>query len=460
MKKYQLIFASTFVFVVLFYDQSVGVNLGLFGLFLLGLLGYQYAAQLRNDKLALVMAATSLLSCFAFTWYGDFSSFLAMFSSFVLLQFRLEQPSLQIILALPVTIVNAMASVFRVFLFKDYLPQQNLENDLLKKVLAYLVIPVVLVSLFVIVYAFGSDLISNLFLGYEWDINIKMLVFLSIFGFYFSFSYWNFWTPQVVLDFDKRLQDDFVSNNNGDENTSLLGIDFERKSGEISLFLLNILILIFIGSYSYEQFFQQSNDANLSVETHERINSVIVSMIMAIAVVLSFFRGAFSFEAKGQRLRTLAQVWIVLNVFLMMTAFLKNAEYVSEFGLTYKRLGVFAFLILVLFGLLYSFLKLKKGKTNSYLCKRMFWYFYALILLCSYINWGNLVTQYNLAQGKDIEKDFLEELNFNDEIFFDLYSEELNNVKVENSKIDELLEKQSAGVLSKSLYYETIDLKK
>ena len=33
-------------------------------------------------------------------------------------------------------------------------------------------------------------------------------------------------------------------------------IDFERRSGEITLFLLNVLLLVFIATYNYEQFFE------------------------------------------------------------------------------------------------------------------------------------------------------------------------------------------------------------
>ncbi|MBK0370807.1 DUF4153 domain-containing protein [Flavobacterium agrisoli] len=449
MKKHQFILASTIAFIVLFYNQWLGYNLGLYGLFLLGLLVYQHATTFLKDKVALILGLCSLCSCFSFAYYGDFFSFLALFSSFVLLQFRLEKPNLTIILAFPLAILNAVASSIRVFFFQSYVPQQNIKENWLKKTIAFLIIPMVFLSLFVWVYANGSTLITDLFMGYELDINFYQLLFVSVFGFYFSFSYWNFWIPDAVYHFQNRLEDDFNAASNG--NNSFLGIDFERKSGEISLFLLNALILIFIASYTYEQFFQTTISGNLSAEIHERINSVIVSMIMAIAVVLIFFRTIDSFQKEGNRLRILAQTWIVLNMCLLFTAFLKNTEYVSEFGFTYKRLGVFAFLILVFFGLWYSFQKIKNKKTNAYLFKRIFWYGFATILVCSFVNWGNLITKYNIAVGKGVEPEYLANLHFNHTLR-EAYFEENN---IENVWVDyQIKDNEKAPFLSKILYYQ------
>ena len=59
-----------------------------------------------------------------------------------------------------------------------------------------------------------------------------------------------------------------------------------------------------------------------------------------------------------------AKIWIILNAVLIVSTIIKNSEYVSSFGLTYKRLGVYAFLILAIIGLVYTFLKIAKQKTK------------------------------------------------------------------------------------------------
>ena len=76
---------------------------------------------------------------------------------------------------------------------------------------------------------------------------------------------------------------------------------------------------------------------------------------------------------------------------------------------------MYAFLILAVIGLVVSFQKIRKQKTNAYLFNQMVWYFYGTILLCSYVNWGGLITNYNISVNKGVEPIFLSGLNFNDE---------------------------------------------
>ncbi|WP_413999203.1 DUF4173 domain-containing protein [Flavobacterium sp. W1B] len=460
MKKHHLILVSSLVFTLLFYKETVGLNLAIFGLVVLGLIAYN-SESIINDTTNKLLFTTSFVSCLAFAWYGDFVSFLALFLSLVFLQFRVQNKELKIVQSIPLVFINGMASVIRIFVFSQWLPEKKLNSNWAKIVIAYVLIPVVFLSLFTVVYSFGSNHFSSFFTDYTLDIDLFPLLLISILGFYLSFTFWNYWVPDICVEANLRLQNDFSENEkNGLNRTfSFLEIDFERKSGEITLLLLNVLLLVFIVTYNYEQFFEEVQLSKLSSATHERVNAVIFSIIMAVGVLLFYFKNGFNFDQKAQNLKRLAKVWILLNALLILSTIIKNTEYVSYYGLTYKRLGVFAFLVLASVGLFYSFLKIAKQKTNAYLFNQMLWYFYALILLCSYVNWGNLITKYNLAVRKGNEKAFLEELNFNDTLFYGLYPEELQKVEPKNSKADELFEYKNADFLSKVLYYETVDLK-
>ena len=59
--------------------------------------------------------------------------------------------------------------------------------------------------------------------------------------------------------------------------------------------------------------------------------------------------------------------------------------------------------------------KIQKQKTNAYLFNQMFWYVYGTILVCSFINWGNIATVYNIKNEKADFK-FLYSLNYNEKI--------------------------------------------
>ncbi len=462
MKKHQIILACTAVFALLFYNEAPGINISIFGVLLTLLISYFFQEKFVNRS-HLILVMTSILSCFAFAWYGDAASFFSLALSILFLQFKTQDGELKIVQVFPLIFLNGITSLGRIFIFSQWLPERKIHNDFAKKLVAFVLIPVLFLGLFFIVYSFGSNHFSSLFTDYTLDIDIFQLVVITILGFYISFSFWNYWVPDVCYEFNPKLNNDFtaISEVKNQSTFSFLDLDFERKSGEITLFLLNLMLLVFIATYNYEQFFEVVEKTNLSADTHERVNAVIFSILMAVGVILFYFKGGFNFDEKAKSIKNLAKVWITLNVVLIVSAIIKNTEYVSFYGLTYKRLGVYAFLILAIIGLVISFQKIRKQKTNAYLFNQMVWYFYGTVLLCSYVNWGSIVTNYNISVNKGVEPVFLSELNFNDDTRRDYFKK--NNLDGKHSEVEreELISNyQSAGFLSKALYYEFLDKKK
>jgi hypothetical protein len=82
------------------------------------------------------------------------------------------------------------------------------------------------------------------------------------------------------------------------------------------------------------------------------VGAVILSIIMVILVIMFYFKSAFNFDPKAKLMQLLAKsmAWTKYTV-LLFSAMMKNTEYIVNYGLTYKRLGVYAFLILATIGL-------------------------------------------------------------------------------------------------------------
>ena len=461
MKKYHLILVCSLIFTLLFYNESVGVNLAIFGLVLTGIICYFFQDRFTSRS-HLVLVVTSILSSIAFAWYGDFVSFLALAMSVCFLQFKTQETNLKIVQVFPLAFINGIGSLGRMLMFSQWLPKREIKNDFAKKLIAYFLIPTVFVGLFFIVYAFGSDHFSALFTDYYLDVNFLQLILIALLGFYLSFTFWNYWIPEPFFDYNSMLDNDFKDEKliRNQRTFSFLDIDFERRSGEITLVLLNVLLLVFIVTYNYEQFFEVIEKSKLSAATHERVNSVIFSIVMAVGVILFYFKGGFNFDKKAKNLKRLSKIWIFLNGILIISTIIKNSEYVSFFGLTYKRLGVYAFLILAIIGLVFTFLKITKQKTNAYLFNQMVWYFYGTILLCSYGNWGNWITNYNISVNKGVEPIFLSDLNFNDETRRDYFKlKNLDGKYPEVKREETISEYQKDSFLSKALYYEFLNKK-
>jgi len=199
-----------------------------------------------------------------------------------------------------------------------------------RKKSTFILIPALFLICFFIAYSFGSDAFSGL-MKYEFDVDFGPLILVLLLGFYFSFSFWNYWVPDYFYDNSYQLNNDFSSESKQDASPSFsfLDIDFERKSGEISLILLNLMLLVFIVTYNYEQFVKEYliNVSTLSSATHDRVNAVIISIIMAVGVILFYFKRGFNFDKKAGLLKTLAKVWISLNAVLVVSSAIKNGSH-------------------------------------------------------------------------------------------------------------------------------------
>lgn len=251
MKKHQLILVSTLVFLLLFYKESVGVNLAIFGLFLTGMICYFFREKF-SSRSHLILVTVSFLSCFAFAWYGDFVSFLALAMSVLFLQFKMQESKLKILLIFPIVFINGFVSLGRILMFSQWLPKRELKNEFAKKIIAYIIIPSIFIVLFFVVYTFGSDHFSALFTDYTLDLDIFQVFLIALFGLYISFSFWNYWVPEICCDYNSKLDNDFSSGIKiqNRKTFSFLDLDFERKSGEITLVLLNLMLLVFMLTYS------------------------------------------------------------------------------------------------------------------------------------------------------------------------------------------------------------------
>ncbi|PZU88668.1 MAG: DUF4173 domain-containing protein [Chryseobacterium sp.] len=459
MKKHHLIFITVLAVIILFYKEYIALNLGIFGIFLSILTFTQTKPEFKN-KTFLTLFVTSIFSSLAFAWFGDTISFVAVFVSVFLLRFKGIYPKLKPFLYIEVLLLNLFTFLGRVFNIEQWY-ERSKERNFSKKLITFVLIPGLFVTIFFFIYTRGSDHFANLFRDCELEFQPLTFIVLAIIGFYLGFIFWNFGVDRFIFKQNRYLNDDFSGLVKIQKPTfSFLDIDSERTSGLISFSALNILLLVFIATYNYEQFFEVTKSADgLSAETHERVNAVIMSIVMAILVILFYFKKGFNFDNKAKSLKISAKIWIVLNAALVVSASLKNSEYIISYGLTYKRLGVYAFLAMALIGLIFTFIKIQKKKTNAFLFNKMFWACYGLILVCSYINWGGIITSNNIRRKDFADHYHLVSINYNEKILLD-HAEKTGNIEMKNQLKERIESYQKETFLSKILYYETINIEK
>lgn len=458
MKKHLLIFLSTLVFVVLFYNQDLGLNLSIFAIFLM-VFNFVQKPDLLKDRRALILASAVLLCSISNAWLISFTTFLAvMVTSFV---FRLycENQKLRLISQSIIFVSNWVAAVVHFFQFNTWLETKKSDKEkLFVKIFSYVLLPFLILGVFFALYVSTSDTLSAWYQRFELDINF-FIIFVTLFGFYISFVFWNAKIYEVFLTLNRSLKTDFSQEKKESPKPTFdfLPVEFEMRSGIITLVCLNLMLLLFIVVFNIEHIQNPAiNLRDFSSRIHEQIYSIIGSIVLAMLVILFFFKDALNFIQNNKYLVLGAKCWVVLNAFLVISAVYQNSVYVSNLGLTYKRLGVYMFLILCFYGLHFTFKKIQNQKTNFYLVDKMTWGFFYTLVFCSFFNWGSLITYYNLNL-QEIDIDYLEYwLDGNEKELFEYYK--TKNLEIPEFLINRVNRQKEKSFLSSQLYYKTIDL--
>jgi len=134
---------------------------------------------------------------------------------------------------------------------------------------------------------------------------------------------------------------------------------------------------------------------------------------VAIALILFYFRGELNFYGRKRAIVVLAAGWVAQNLFMVFTGAVKNGMYIHEYSLTYKRIDVYVWLLLVVFGLLTTTYKLFFLRTNMFLVRINSWLCFVSLVAASFFNWDDLITEYNIARGGNVDYAYLLSLSDN-----------------------------------------------
>ena len=143
--------------------------------------------------------------------------------------------------------------------------------------------------------------------------------------------------------------------------------------------------------------FEPAPGFDLAQFVHEGTYVLIFSILLAMGIVLWYFRRNLNFYAPGVRvLRWGATVWVLQNAVLAASVGLRNYYYILHCGVAYKRIGVCFFLLLVFFGLGTVLLKIWQQRSAYSLVRLNSLAVYVVLLLLAAGNWEVWMMEYNL----------------------------------------------------------------
>lgn len=413
MNKNILLLIGALGFSVLFYQNGFGINILLFSLtvtLLLLLTNFEKFKEVRTILLSLLYVGTSFVF---FIHHTELVLITNLVVFFIFLGSLSEHNS-----SVYVKFLNGFFSTIATSFYNYFNKINDEEESKNDRKIDYLFlikmvgIPLITIIIFIILYRtanpYFDDIISKVDLSF---IDLQWIMFTALGFFLFA----NITVPssiELITEADIRTGNSLQAASM--KNQKLEDIFKEKQLGLVLISLLNLLIIFYLITDTI--YLRNSNDFSapeLSKIVHEGVYALIASIIIAISIILYFFRGNMNFYEKNKALKIVALVWIGLNIILLLTTSYKNYLYSTQFGLTYKRIGVFVYLMLCLFGLITTGVKIL-GKYN-------FWFLLrsntiiALVLLvfASLFNWDAMITNYNVNNAKIIDVAYLLQLHNN-----------------------------------------------
>ena len=429
-----LVIIGAFIFNIIFWKEKIGLNAILFDSFICLSAVMLFPYSLKNNiskwvlaghiiTAAMVLVQNTLLSKISFTVT------LLLFVSFSQYLHR------SVWYAAGSSIQNYLWAVPNFFSELKIRNTKSGNPVRSSKSIRILLIPTLILVVFATIYSSANSVFSNIITDMVNTVND----WLSHFFDWFSVERLGFFLLGIVVvsglvlrnsstffsDIDMKKKNDYTRKKSyfkkwresawadlltvitSKSSSGLLALKSELTTGSISLLLLNaLLLLINIIDIKYVWLgFTFNKDANVAAYVHEGAWLLIFSIVLAMLLLLFFFRGNLNFYKKNKWLRYGAYCWILQNSFLVLSVFNRDYYYIFHFGLAYKRIGLLFFLAMVLAGLLTVFIKIYFTKTIYFLLRINAWVGIVLLILASVINWDETIATYNLARKSTIPLD-------------------------------------------------------
>jgi hypothetical protein len=422
-----VLLALTAVFNFLFWGEKLALNLFIYVLLLAAAAVVFNKDSVKNPKVIAVFLAVLYLGCMVVYNNSIFSIF-ACIAGFIVLNGLIHQPRLR-------TIISAVLTSLGSFILFPYNAVEEIKYNSRRhryfakflKASKLALLPVLIFCIFYAIYAYSNPIFND-YSNSFWDEIRKFLnrifidypperIIFIFFGLFIVTGVLFNHGIKVFLKIDESFLNTLIRDKYR-KLTSRIGVraDYpkafknlfrfkmkslltEHKIGIILLAMVNVLILILnIIDVSFVWFgFDSSRVDNLAYFVHEGTGYLIFSILLSMAILLFFFKGNLNFYSGNFILKFLAYLWIIQNGIMAISVMLRNYYYINYYyALSYKRIGVMIFLLLVFTGLVTMFIKIYKKKTLFYLLKVNSIAVFAVMILMGSLSWDYHIAKFNL----------------------------------------------------------------
>jgi hypothetical protein len=399
-----------------FWHEAPGINVLLFSLLLMGALFFLYP-ECRWRKTVWLAAAGVLLTGAMVVLHGPGWSVFAHLFSVAVFAAMMRAKALRSVLSM---LLQAFADQLQwplVMLMK--LRSRARDSTRLRKTLSFsriVVLPLLVACLFFALYSFGSPHFAEMNRGLLDRLGDLLREFSGAHFFFVVAGGWLIaglllWSGANLLTREDAKPGDMVRiRRKIFSPAGMLALKRELRAGVVLLVLLNVLLLAvnFIDVQKVWVDFVVPEKFSLKQFVHSGTWVLIACILLSMMVLLWLFRGNMHFFRENRPLKLLAYAWIAQNIFLALSVYMRNSYYIGHHGLAYGRIGIIAFIALVIFGLVTLFIKVRNDKSPAFLLRINSLAVYLLIAGMSLVNWDTFIVRNNLAHPNpsQIDVDF------------------------------------------------------
>ncbi len=402
--KYVITLLATLLFILLFFEKSLGLNVAIYGTSTLVLLA-MFKRDIFTSVLSKVIGLGLLLSSICYYLLASpLTLVLAIVSFLLLFGIYTLEPVRNLMYAVPNSVSNFFASIGD--FFKSFRGRGKKNRSYgISRFFRIIALPFFIILLFLAVYSMGSTYFSkavgDFFSIFEGVVERTanyidiVAVFVGLLGFLFSVLHS---LKPKASNVSETLKSDFLtrSKSKWSKINRLMDLSTELKSGMFLFYALSFLLAVLLFLEIKNVWFGFVWEGELLKEfVHEGTYILIFAILLSMAVTMYFFRKNLNFHPKNKGLKIAAFSWIGLNLLLVVSVFIRNYYYIQHFGLAYKRIGVVFFLLLCIVGLISIVVKIKDKRTTYFITRVNSLAAYVTLICICLFNWDVIIAKYN-----------------------------------------------------------------
>ncbi len=404
----------------LFYEQTAGLNFLIFSIVVVAGLAFMRPESVKR-KHWIVSAGLVLISGIAVYLNGSNLAIVANFSALMLFSAQSAAPGTSMLISFFLSVCTIGGSY--VFMIIDFFDRragrEQVNSGQTKKTSGRfwaIIVAVIIVLIFFVMYRSTNVLFKELtkYINLDW-ISWKWCTFtaigsIAIYGLLYLRKFGGI--GENSGNYQRNLEQQNETNANWGD--SLMSEENERFLGILLFSLLNVLVLFVNGADAWFQLGDQKMPDGITYTSyvHQGVGMLIINVLLAMLLVLFFFRGRLNYNRSYGIIRILAILWLLQNILMLLFMAGRNDMYSAMFGMTYKRIGVYFYLLLTVIGAFTTALKVYGKKTNTWLFRINTWLFFTVFVTSSLVSWSRFITWYSLYKSDYVNRAYLSSLSY------------------------------------------------